>query len=91
MGHSTMRTALIYQHATRDADRRIADALAFEIEQAGADASVTPLTARGQHDGDRRPNRRRGRGPRGPETGGSRVASGGSAGVVQWQNISFPS
>jgi integrase len=91
MGHSTMRAALIYQHATRDADRRIADALAFEIEHSGADASVTPLTARGQHEGDRRPNRRRGRRPRGPETGGSRVASGESAGVVQWQNISFPS
>ncbi len=91
MGHSTMRAALIYQHSTRDADRRIADALAFEIEQAAAGASVTPLTARGQHADERCAGRRRGGRPKGPETGGSRVASGGFAGVVQWQNISFPS
>jgi integrase len=91
MGHSTMRAALIYQHTTRDADRRIAEALSFEIEQAEADASVTPLTARGQHDGSRRSARRRSTRPPGPENRGSRVASAGSAGVVQWQNISFPS
>ncbi len=27
MGHDSMRTALIYEHATQKADRRIADAL----------------------------------------------------------------
>jgi integrase len=91
MGHDTMRAALIYQHATRDADRRIAEALESEIEHADADAAVTPLTARGQHDGPRRSSRRRGAGPRGPNIRGAQVASGESAGVVQWQNISFPS
>jgi hypothetical protein len=85
------RAALIYQHATRDADRRIAEALESEIDHADADAAVTPLTARGQHDGPRRSSRRRGAGPRGPNIRGVQVASGGSAGVVQWQNISFPS
>ena len=34
MGHDTMRAALIYQHSTRDAGRRIADALQAEIERA---------------------------------------------------------
>jgi integrase len=37
MGHDSMRAALIYQHATKDADRRIADALAKHID-AHADA-----------------------------------------------------
>ena len=32
MGHGTMRAALIYQHATSDRDREIADALQFRIE-----------------------------------------------------------
>jgi hypothetical protein len=32
MGHDSMRAALIYQHATKDADRRIADALAKHID-----------------------------------------------------------
>ena len=91
MGHDTVRAALIYQHATRDADRRIAEALESEIEHADADAAVTPLTARGQHDGPRRSSRRRGAGPGSPKIRGAQVASGGSAGVVQWQNISFPS
>ncbi|SOD72956.1 site-specific recombinase XerD [Jatrophihabitans sp. GAS493] len=31
MGHDSMRAALIYQHATRDADRRIADGLDGQI------------------------------------------------------------
>jgi integrase len=91
MGHDTMRAALIYQHATRDADQRITDALQQELAQASRGAEPTPLTARGQHGGRRRPPRRRGTGPGGPGIPGSRVASGGSAGVVQWQNISFPS
>ena len=33
MGHDSMRAALIYQHATRDADSRIADAMDRQIEQ----------------------------------------------------------
>ena len=33
MGHGTMRAALIYQHAARDAGRRIADSLEAEIER----------------------------------------------------------
>jgi hypothetical protein len=37
MGHDSMRAALIYQHATKDADRRIADALAKHLD-AHADA-----------------------------------------------------
>jgi hypothetical protein len=37
-GHDSMRAALIYQHATKDADRRTADALAKHID-AHADAA----------------------------------------------------
>ena len=33
MGHGTMRAALIYQHATGEQDREIADALRFRIER----------------------------------------------------------
>jgi hypothetical protein len=33
MGHGTMRAALIYQHATGERDREIADALQFRIER----------------------------------------------------------
>ncbi len=32
MGHSSMRAALIYQHATRDRDRKIADGLSTQIK-----------------------------------------------------------
>ncbi|XVQ86019.1 hypothetical protein ACQP2K_00845 [Microbispora siamensis] len=32
MGHDSNRAALIYQHATRDADQRIADALSARVE-----------------------------------------------------------
>ena len=34
MGHSTMRAALIYQHATRARDRKIADGLSEQIKTA---------------------------------------------------------
>jgi integrase len=34
MGHSTMRAALIYQHATRERDRAIADAMSENVEAA---------------------------------------------------------
>ena len=33
MGHETMRAALIYQYATGERDREIADALQFRIER----------------------------------------------------------
>lgn len=92
MGHGTMRAALIYQHATRDADRRIADALQSEIERTVVPIESAPsLTARGQHAGSRRRAAPRATVTRPPENTGVRVASGESAGVVQWQNISFPS
>jgi hypothetical protein len=32
MGHSTMRAALIYQHATRERDHAIADAISRNVE-----------------------------------------------------------
>ncbi|WP_259403757.1 hypothetical protein [Microbispora sp. H10949] len=32
MGHDSDRAALIYQHATRDADQKIADALGARVE-----------------------------------------------------------
>ena len=55
MGHASSRAALIYQHATNDRDRAIADALdqlaKFAREQAakadGADASGTDLAREG--------------------------------------------
>ncbi|HXW44492.1 MAG TPA: hypothetical protein VEL03_06880 [Streptosporangiaceae bacterium] len=37
MGHESARAALIYQHATIVADRKIADALGEAIESAEAD------------------------------------------------------
>jgi hypothetical protein len=33
MGHGSMRAALIYQHATHERDREIADALQVRIER----------------------------------------------------------
>ncbi|MER5620923.1 tyrosine-type recombinase/integrase [Streptosporangium sp. NPDC002544] len=43
MGHDSDRAALIYQHATRDADQRIADALSarVEAEQKNDDGETT--------------------------------------------------
>ncbi|SDC79914.1 tyrosine-type recombinase/integrase [Actinokineospora iranica] len=38
MGHSSMRAALIYQHATRDRDRAIADAISDNVMKARADS-----------------------------------------------------
>jgi hypothetical protein len=34
MGHSTMRAALIYQHASRTRDQRIADAISANVNKA---------------------------------------------------------
>jgi hypothetical protein len=45
MGHDSIRAALIYQHATQNADRHIADALSESIEdaeQAAEEASGKP-------------------------------------------------
>jgi hypothetical protein len=35
MGHDSVRAAMIYQHRTREADRRIADAMDNEIRETG--------------------------------------------------------
>ena len=48
MGHASVRAALIYQHATADRDRHIADQLSLLAEQARV-ASGT-LRARGEHE-----------------------------------------
>ncbi len=66
MGHDTMRAALIYQHATRDAGRRIADSLEGEIERRSADANRQDVARTGgEH--VRRPARKLGLTPRRPE------------------------
>ena len=90
MGHDTMRAALIYQHSTRDAGRRIADALQAEIERGDSNAN-RQVVARPAADAARRPTRKLGLTPRRPGIRGVQVSSQRSAGVVQWQNISFPS
>ena len=101
MGHDTMRAALIYQHTSQDADRRIADALGQRLgaeEQSNNDAQATPkqaevteLRARGGHDAPKPARRRKTRSTRIPANTGVQVGSSAFAGVVQWQNISFPS
>jgi hypothetical protein len=40
IGHSSTRAALIYQHATRDRDRAIADALDVLIDAARRDRTM---------------------------------------------------
>jgi hypothetical protein len=65
MGHDSMRAALIYQHATRDADLRIADAMDRQIEQiTSADGTAI---ARLLHETDIRPGNRISPGAAGPE------------------------
>jgi integrase len=100
MGHDTMRAALIYQHTSQDADRRIADSLAQRLvaddltEDAQPTASqneVTRLRAREGHDVPRPTRRSKTRASRTPGNTGVQVVSDAFAGVVQWQNISFPS
>jgi len=66
MGHDNMRAALIYQHTTRDADKRIADGLRDGIERAVRDDQPAPLTARGQHAADGTRGRRLATTPRRP-------------------------
>jgi integrase len=41
MGQDSMRAAVIYQHATRQADRRIADSLSVAINDAAINADHT--------------------------------------------------
>jgi integrase len=45
MGHASLRVALIYQHATQERDKVIADALSEQISRAVEEAGpkVTPL------------------------------------------------
>ena len=49
MGHGSMRAALIYQHATSQRDREIADALQKLIER--EPTRCGPCVARGPHRG----------------------------------------
>jgi integrase len=52
MGHDSMRAAVIYQHATRQADLRIAESLTVAMESIGLTSTTQPPdrdTARGQH------------------------------------------
>jgi integrase len=90
MGHDSMRAALIYQHATRDAGRRIADSLQAEIERRESSANRQDVARRSTTPG-RRADRSSSTTPRRPKIRGLQVPSSESAGVVQWQNISFPS
>ena len=90
MGHDTMRAALIYQHSTRDAGRRIADSLEAEIERRQSSVDRT-FVARTPNGSVRRSARKLGLTPRRPGIRGVQVSSQPSAGVVQWQDISFPS
>jgi hypothetical protein len=90
MGHDTMRAALIYQHATRDAGRRIADSLQDEIQRHEPSANRQDV-ARPSGTTVQRPARKLGLTPRRPGFRGLQVSSEPFAGVVQWQNISFPS
>lgn len=69
MGHDTMRAALIYQHATRGAGRRIADSLQDEIERHESSASRHDV-ARPVGDASRRSARKLGLTPRRPGSGG---------------------
>ena len=57
MGHDSIRAALIYQHATRDADRRIAEGLTVQIGAASSGRGQS-LTARRQHASAPAPSRR---------------------------------
>jgi hypothetical protein len=40
MGHDSVRAAMIHQHSTMDADRRIADAMNHKIKEAGEAAGI---------------------------------------------------
>jgi len=50
MGHGSMRAALIYQHATTDRDRSIADALGELVDLGRTDDSA--VESKEEEDGD---------------------------------------
>ena len=58
-GHSSVRAALIYQHATRDRDRAIAEALGSLVREAQQEPGEAPgeQPERGERGGVRRPAR----------------------------------
>jgi len=48
MGHDSVRAAMIYQHATSDADRAIADALGAHLDATSTDQeTAAPASANG--------------------------------------------
>ncbi|MEO6700311.1 MAG: site-specific integrase [Jatrophihabitantaceae bacterium] len=65
MGHDSMRAALIYQHATRDADRRIAEGMEQQIRR--ATTGEASAIARSLHEPSQRAGRETGRDAAGPE------------------------
>ncbi|WP_433498915.1 site-specific integrase [Sphaerimonospora sp. CA-214678] len=52
MGHDSDRAALIYQHATRDADQRIADALSARVQAEQRKAKNTKKRKKDKNDDD---------------------------------------
>jgi hypothetical protein len=52
MGHGSMRAALIYQHATTDRDRAIADALSDVVDAGRAEDDGSDDDSDDQDDGD---------------------------------------
>ena len=75
MGHDSMRAALIYQHATRDAGRRIADSLQAEIERRESSAN-RHVVARGQSRTRRAATRKLDQTPRRPGIRGLQLGAG---------------
>jgi hypothetical protein len=74
MGHDSMRAAVIYQHATRRADRRIAELLSVAIEEAELTAGelrTSPDVALRWHDQISAGNRNSGLAQESPENLGS--------------------
>jgi hypothetical protein len=65
MSHDSMRAALIYQHATRDADSRIADAIEQQIRQVQEDPASA--LARSLHEPSPSQTQEIGGGAAGPE------------------------
>jgi hypothetical protein len=51
MGHGSMRAALLYQHATTDRDRRIADAMQDMIDASRTASDADSTTEDGEDDG----------------------------------------
>jgi hypothetical protein len=57
MGHSTMRAALIYQHATSERDREIASAMDRRIAKQSGKKATKGKKAGGRKKKDERPER----------------------------------